>query len=94
MRVSDYQQFFSTAFVDEAGKSQQPFDYQRRLALDEPLPSLVNVPTGAGKTAAVIGAWLWRRIHAPSSVGRRLIYCFPMATLVEPTCEVARQGKG
>ena len=35
MQFSDYQQFFSTAFVDRDGKAQQPFDYQRRLALDE-----------------------------------------------------------
>jgi len=51
LQSSDHQQFFSTAFVDKNGEGQQPFDYQRRLALDQALPSPVNVATDAGKTA-------------------------------------------
>src|SRR2546430_10752558 len=74
-----FEVFFRAAFNHE------PFDYQRRLATCEGLYSLVNVPTGAGKTAAILGAWLWRRLHAPESVGRRLVYCLPMRTLVEQT---------
>ena len=70
----------------------EPFDYQRRLATSETLYSLVNVPTGAGKTAAILGAWLWRRLHNPTSVGRRLVYCLPMRTLVEQTEQVARKA--
>ena len=50
MAFSDYQEFFSTAFVDADGKGQQPFDYQHRLALDDSLPSLVDIPTGVGKS--------------------------------------------
>ena len=53
------------------------------------MPSLINVPTGAGKTKAILGAWLWRRLQNPVSVGRRLIYCLPMRTLVEQTRDVA-----
>jgi CRISPR-associated endonuclease/helicase Cas3 len=82
----DFRDFFETAFGVE------PFDYQTRLATDEVLPSLVNVPTGAGKTAAVLGAWLWRRLRNPASVGRRLIYCLPMRTLVEQTHSVAERA--
>ncbi len=76
----DYAQFFKTAF----GKG-DPFDYQYRLARVASLPSLLNVATGAGKTAAIVGSWLWRRWQKPETVGRRLVYCLPMRTLVEQT---------
>jgi CRISPR-associated endonuclease/helicase Cas3 len=81
-----FEAFFRMAFNHE------PFDYQRRLATSETLYSLVNVPTGAGKTAAILGTWLWRRLHNPASVGRRLVYCLPMRTLVEQTVQVARKA--
>lgn len=77
-----YKDFFQTAFGQVS-----PFDYQKRLA-EEILPELVNVPTGAGKTAAILGAWMWRRMNNPESVGRRLIYSLPMRTLVEQTRKV------
>lgn len=63
--------FFQTA-TDHA-----PYDYQRRVACGERngrpeaewLASgtecnsrLINVPTGLGKTAAVVLAWLWNRL--------------------------------
>jgi CRISPR-associated endonuclease/helicase Cas3 len=80
-----YDDFFRAAFDGRA-----PFDYQERLAVEAELPSLVHVPTGSGKTAAVLGAWLWRRMTKPESVGRRLIYCLPMRTLVEQTRDVAK----
>ncbi|MBC7796007.1 MAG: DEAD/DEAH box helicase, partial [Pyrinomonadaceae bacterium] len=82
--IENYKDFFRTAFGNE------PFGYQEQLAkADEDFSSLLNAPTGAGKTNAVLGAWLWRRMKNPSSVGRRLIYCLPMRTLVEQTCSVA-----
>lgn len=81
-----FDEFFRLAF------NHAPFDYQRRLATDSVLYSLVNVPTGAGKTAASIGAWLWRRLHRPDTVGRRLVYCLPMRTLVERTFRVAEEA--
>ena len=84
--IESYEAFFRAAFDNE------PFDYQRRLATSEKLYSLVNVPTGAGKTAAILGAWLWRRLRTPTSVGRRLVYCLPMRTLVEQTEQVARKA--
>lgn len=84
-----YEDFFHRAF-GQAEKSHQPFDYQTRLATGKDFPSLLNAPTGAGKTNAVLGAWLWRRLYNPETVGRRLIYCLPMRTLVEQTREVAK----
>src|SRR5437763_752427 len=84
---TNFDDFFRAAF-----DGHDPFDYQKRLAEADPLPSLVNAPTGVGKTAAVLGAWLWRRLHNPQSVGRRLVYCLPMRTLVEQTRGVAEQA--
>ncbi len=73
----------------------QPFPYQRRMALAETFPSILNVPTGAGKTAAAILSWLWRRRFASDEVRaqtpRRLVYCLPMRVLVEQTYENACQ---
>jgi CRISPR-associated endonuclease/helicase Cas3 len=45
---------------------------------------LINIPTGLGKTAAVVLAWLWNRAHLQNpDWPRRLVYCLPMRTLVE-----------
>ena len=50
---------FDSFFREATGNS--PYPYQRRLA-ESPLKScLVDIPTGLGKTAAAILAWLWRR---------------------------------
>lgn len=79
-------------FVQKAA-GYQPFPYQRRMALAETFPSILNVPTGAGKTAAAILSWLWRRRFASGEVRaqtpRRLVYCLPMRVLVEQTYENA-----
>lgn len=80
---------FETYF--QAATEFAPFDYQRRLAggaRDCPCTSrLINIPTGLGKTAAVILAWLWNRTASPVKLPwpRRLVYCLPMRTLVEQT---------
>lgn len=84
---TNFDDFFRDAF-----DGRDPFDYQNRLATEAALPSLVHVPTGAGKTAAVLGAWLWRRMTKPESIGRRLVYCLPMRTLVEQTRGVAKEA--
>ncbi|MGH9900956.1 MAG: type I-G CRISPR-associated helicase/endonuclease Cas3g, partial [Pyrinomonadaceae bacterium] len=85
--LTNYDDFFSAVFAGSV-----PYDYQDRLARATELPSLVHVPTGAGKTAAVLGAWLWRRMTRPESIGRRLVYCLPMRTLVEQTRNVAKEA--
>ncbi len=96
-----FDQFFQCAL----GSRVVPFDYQRRLACGERngrsekewLQSgsecksrLINIPTGCGKTAAAVLAWLWNRVgHADdkhrATWPRRLVYCLPMRTLVEQT---------
>lgn len=63
----------------------QPFGFQTNFARE--LPSLVDVPTGLGKTAMAIIGWLWRRFAAGDEIRRqtprRLVYCLPMRVLVE-----------
>src|SRR5690606_5401544 len=54
-----------------------------------------KAPTGSGKTAAAILAWLWRRFFHPeesvrSATPRRLVYCLPMRVLVEQTYATAQ----
>jgi CRISPR-associated endonuclease/helicase Cas3 len=62
-----------------------PFPFQKRLAEEPELPDLLQVPTGTGKTAAAVLAWVWRRQKHPSETPRRLVYCLPMRVLVEQT---------
>ncbi len=65
-----------------------PYPYQARLAEGDGQFSLLRVPTGAGKTEAVILGWLYRRCErSDAAVPRRLVYCLPMRTLVEQTVE-------
>ncbi|RRK01033.1 DEAD/DEAH box helicase [Opitutaceae bacterium TAV3] len=73
-----------------AATGNAPYDYQTRLAStapDTPCRSqLITIPTGLGKTAAVVIAWLWNRaILQKEDWPRRLVYCLPMRTLVEQT---------
>ncbi len=99
-----FDQFFSKA------TGFNPYEYQNRLACSErdardeddwlksgsPCESrLIDVPTGLGKTAAVVLAWLWNRVAHPDPAHRetwprRLVYCLPMRTLVEQTRDNVR----
>ncbi len=82
--MTSYHSFFSHATGIDSG----PFDYQRALASGPALPELLTIPTGCGKTAAAVLAWLWRRRfdgEARSRTPRRLVYCLPMRVLVEQT---------
>lgn len=87
-----YDDFFSKA-TDNG-----PYDYQGVLACGEragrvesewlaaghPCTShLIDIPTGLGKTAAMVLAWLWNRVALQrEDWPRRLVYCLPMRTLV------------
>ena len=61
MNSPGFDRFFNGAFNGTTGH--EPFDYQRRLAGGDSgtacRSQLINVPTGLGKTAAVVLAWLW-----------------------------------
>ena len=98
-----------------AATGNHPYDYQCRLACGDEArlenhetlsqghdchSLLINIPTGLGKTAGVVLAWLWNRTcvsgmaSVPASPNfalwpRRLVYCLPMRTLVEQTRDEA-----
>lgn len=69
---------FDAFFLTATGNA--PYAYQRRLAgaVEGPAPSspfpcqsqLINIPTGLGKTAAVVLAWLWNRVAHPNASHR------------------------
>ena len=70
----------------EKATTYKPFPYQQYLAELDTIPSVINVPTGAGKTAtAILGLWLWNRLNDKEDTPRRLIYCLPMRVLAEQT---------
>ncbi len=81
-----YKSFFSKA----RGAAQEPLPYQQRLATAD-WPNVLIVPTGLGKTAAVVLAWLYRVWSVDPATPRRLVYCLPMRVLVEQVEEEARQ---
>lgn len=103
-----YDQFFKQA------TGNIPYGYQCRLACgpdahpDKPgtltsgtgcQSQLISIPTGLGKTAAVVLAWLWNRrfnAHSPGTPQwpRRLVYCLPMRTLVEQTRDEVKKWLG
>ena len=74
-----YRDFFSAALGGA-----KPFAYQQALA-DRIWPDALIAPTGLGKTAAVVLAWLWKRAISAESAPRRLVYCLPMRTLADQT---------
>ena len=72
--------FFGAAF----GGGTTPFAYQQALA-ERDWPDALIAPTGLGKTAAVVLAWLWKRAMSSGDAPRRLVYCLPMRTLADQT---------
>lgn len=101
-------QSFKTFFKVAAG-GHTPFNYQCQLACGERNASesedewlgggtkcaskLIDIPTGLGKTAAAVLAWLWNRVRRRQNQRwpRRLVYCLPMRTLVEQTEKEVQQ---
>lgn len=75
------------------GAGMEPYAYQRRIAIDG-LPELLDVPTGCGKTPAMLLGWLYRRRFHPDpnvreATPRRLLWCLPLRSLVDQTARVA-----
>lgn len=78
-----------TAYFRLATGGATPYPYQRRLAEGATLPAVLDIPTGLGKTLAVVLAWHWRR-HQPATratTPRRLVFCLPMRVLVKQTAQ-------
>lgn len=85
---------FSAFFARGTG-GHEPYPYQAKLAEAAHMPTLLKIPTGAGKTEAAILGWLYRRFRHPDqmvrgSTPRRLVYCLPVRTLVEQTVNRAK----
>lgn len=87
-----YREFFNAAYGKPGDPNFEPYEYQRLLA-ETAWPNLLDVPTGMGKTAAVVLSWLWKRGWRQATrsgeldarTPRRLVYCLPMRVLVEQT---------
>ena len=106
MNSPGFDRFFNGATASNGATGHAPFDYQSRLAHGprngrgetewladgtDCRSQLINIPTGLGKTAAVVLAWLWNRAQLQKSDWpRRLVYCLPMRTLVEQTRDNVR----
>jgi len=86
--MPDFEAFFRSATGHE------PHGYQARIARDG-LPSVVQAPTGTGKTGVIL-AWLWRRLSEDyrDLTPRRLVYALPQRSLVEQVAGEARKWLG
>ena len=100
---------YRTVFEKASGLP-SPYDYQCRLACGPAATAsdpaslrngtacgsqIIQIPTGCGKTAAVVLSWLWNRALQPTTDARkcwprRLVFCLPMRTLVEQTRDNVR----
>jgi CRISPR-associated endonuclease/helicase Cas3 len=80
----DYADFFS------ATTGHPPLPYQERFRATSADRIMLKVPTGLGKTDAVLIAWLHRRITEPQSTPRRLIWCLPGRALTEQLFSIAK----
>ena len=83
--MQPFTDFFRTA------TNNHPYPFQERLAAEPIASRAMRVPTGAGKTAAVVLSWLYRLSEGQSDAPRRMVYCLPMRVLVEQTVEQARE---
>jgi len=81
----DYGPFFKCALAAPL----DPYPYQVHLAT-QPWPEVVHIPTGMGKTAAVVLAWLYKRLVTGAPTPRRIVYCLPMRVLVDQTVQNAQ----
>ncbi len=89
MSIAEFDSFFMSGVTDH----HRPYPYQVRLA-EEDWPQTLVVPTGFGKTAAILAAWLWKIAQGDAETPRRLVYCLPMRTLVEQTEAAAKKWIG
>ncbi len=76
-----FELFFKTAL----GSDTAPYPYQTNIANAPTWPDIIKIETGLGKTAAIILAWLFKRINKNPHTPRRLVFCLPMRVLVEQT---------
>lgn len=85
--MSDYAHWF------ESLTGFPPYAWQERLASNHtPSTRLIRIPTGLGKSAGSVLAWLYHRIHrGDESWPRRLVLVLPMRTLADQLVKDARR---
>lgn len=86
--MSDFDSYF------ERTTGRTPYPWQRGVAAAG-LPALIDVETGAGKTAGVVLAWLHRLLHHPDPDVRAatpawLVIAMPMRSLVDQAATAIR----
>ena len=81
---------FETFFQAGTGGKTSPVPIRLPWPRVSGLKTLI-IPTGFGKTAAVLAAWIWKIGHQKDpETPRRLVYCLPMRSLVEQTATAAQ----
>jgi len=65
--------------------------YQDRYGQDAFAPALLIIPTGLGKTDAVVMPWLYGRSVGDPAAPTRLVFVLPRRNLTEQTAEKARE---
>ncbi len=80
-----YQAFF------EQATGNPPYPYQEVVFSNLLQNLLLKAPTGAGKTAAIIVAWLYSRQANSESTPKRLVILEPMRTLVGQVVQEAQR---
>jgi len=81
--------FYTDFFKKTTGNT--PYPYQEKVFENLLKNMLLKAPTGAGKTAAIIVAWLYRRKVDPKSTPKRLVILEPMRTLVGQVFQEAQR---
>jgi len=79
----DFKELFSAATGSD------PYPWQRKVATDG-LPEVIDIETGAGKTAGVVLGWMYRLLHHEDAHIRAttpswLVFALPMRSLVDQT---------
>ena len=84
----EYSSWFSRATEHAEPRLWQQTLAESRTCTDR----LIRIPTGLGKTEAVLGAWAWNRlVRRDSTWPQRLVWCLPMRVLVQQSLAVAQK---
>jgi CRISPR-associated endonuclease/helicase Cas3 len=79
---------YSAFFERITGNRALPYQVRLRFA-EHPL-RILSVPTGLGKTAAVLVDWLHRTVVSPDKTPTRLVWCLPGRALTDQISRIVR----